>query len=247
MNIQYMSDLHWEHYEPEEFKIIGDVIVFAGDIGRKPRCDPLSEANCRKKSTCCVCSWKPRVLLQRLLASTTAEVPGNCFGTKSTYTSWMTRIAISVTTVFFGTTLWSELRCHDSLVEKSIHDFQKIKYNLSRKLTPDNYRTLNEESSIWLKKVLLSCPKSKKKVVVSHFLPSAKCIEPQYIRDPRSYAYFSRAGEMIAMADLWIHGHTHASFQKIINKTPVVCNAKGHQGENPDFNYHQIFQLTTED
>jgi hypothetical protein len=43
-------------------------------------------------------------------------------------------------------------------------------------------------------------------------------------------------------AALWVHGHTHSSFDYLLNGTRVVCNPRGYplrrQGgfENPDFN-----------
>ena len=52
-------------------------------------------------------------------------------------------------------------------------------------------------------------------------------------------------------ADLWIHGHTHESFDAVIGETRVVSNAKGYgpwpprerAWDNPDFNEKLIIEI----
>jgi Icc-related predicted phosphoesterase len=42
---------------------------------------------------------------------------------------------------------------------------------------------------------------------------------------------------------LWIHGHTHTSFDYMIGDTRVVANPHGYPGENEEFNPSVIVEI----
>lgn len=100
----------------------------------------------------------------------------------------------------------------------------------------------------------LAKPFDGKTVVVTHHCPAWASVHPRYQDDIVSAAFASRCEELVAKADLWIHGHTHASVNAHIGDIPdrgrIVCNPRGYPlgylrdrssslastFENPEFN-----------
>jgi predicted phosphodiesterase len=80
-------------------------------------------------------------------------------------------------------------------------------------------------------------------IVVTHHAPSIKSIADRYRADPVSAAFASNMDDFILehQPRLWIHGHTHESFDYKIGKTRVVCNPRGYasteenKGFRPDY------------
>jgi len=71
-------------------------------------------------------------------------------------------------------------------------------------------------------------------VVMSHHAPSYISVAPKYSNDRElNGAYCSNLEEVMdeLRVDLWVHGHTHSSFDYITaQKTRVVCNPRGYHG-----------------
>lgn len=69
--------------------------------------------------------------------------------------------------------------------------------------------------------------------------------------DLMSAAFASHLDRLVAKADLWVHGHTHDSFDYEINKCRVVCNPRGYPNwrmgryENPAFDPAKIIEIGT--
>jgi len=74
---------------------------------------------------------------------------------------------------------------------------------------------------------------------VTHHAPSIQSIVDRYRADPVSAAFASNMDDFILEHKplLWIHGHTHESFDYEIGKTRVVCNPRGYASteENQQF------------
>ena len=66
--------------------------------------------------------------------------------------------------------------------------------------------------------------------MVTHHAPSIRSIADRYKSDPVSAAFASNMDDFILehQPRLWIHGHTHESFDYEIGKTRVVCNPRGY-------------------
>ena len=75
---------------------------------------------------------------------------------------------------------------------------------------------------------------SEKIVVVSHHTPSNASCHPAYAHDSlMNGAYHNRLDDFILdrpNIKLWLHGHTHNSFDYMIGSTRVVCNPRGYIG-----------------
>lgn len=81
------------------------------------------------------------------------------------------------------------------------------------------------------KKFQLFAKKNLKKgdVVLTHYLPSMKSVAAKYKGSALNAFFVSEMDQLIQdrKPSLWIHGHTHFSFDYQISNTRVVCNPRG--------------------
>lgn len=84
-------------------------------------------------------------------------------------------------------------------------------------------------------------------VVVTHMAPSMQSVPERYKKDPLSAAFASNLDALIERTrpGLWIHGHTHDSFDYRIGRTRVMCNPYGYYGRelNPDFREDLVAEI----
>jgi Icc-related predicted phosphoesterase len=76
-------------------------------------------------------------------------------------------------------------------------------------------------------------------VVITHHLPSQRSIAPRYAGSLSNAGFVSELESLMGAerVQLWIHGHTHSSFDYIVAGTRVVCNPRGYArglGSNPE-------------
>ena len=159
---------------------------------------------------------------------------------------------------FLGVTLWTDFllfgadRKCDVMAEASqvMNDYQRIRVASAgyRKLTPQDTLQLHVAQRSWLKKKL-SEAFAGPTVVVTHMAPSRKSVAPKYSADPVSGAFASDLDELVSLASLWIHGHTHTSFDYLVGQCRVVANPLGYMmrgghAENDDFDSNFIVEVT---
>jgi predicted phosphodiesterase len=83
-------------------------------------------------------------------------------------------------------------------------------------------------------------------VVVTHHSPSPRSVPDRFDGDPLTPAFSSNLEWLIERYQpaLWVHGHTHDSFDYMIGKTRVICNPAGYQHEpNLDFKWDLVVEL----
>jgi len=83
-------------------------------------------------------------------------------------------------------------------------------------------------------------------VVVTHHSPSPKSVPSRFDGDPLTPAFSSNLEWLIEKYQpaMWIHGHTHDSFDYMVGKTRIVCNPAGYQHEpNPDFRWDLVIEI----
>lgn len=145
---------------------------------------------------------------------------------------------------FLGCTLWTDyLLSGDqpgAMLEarNSLNDHKMIRYG-NEPFTPSKALALHQASRRWLEEQL-AIPYTGKTVVITHHCPSEKSVAEKYLGDPLNAAFASNLDYMVEQADLWIHGHTHCSFDYQLGKCRVVCNPRGYPlsgggFENPGF------------
>lgn len=138
---------------------------------------------------------------------------------------------------FLGATLWTDFKLFgdDSRMaamrtaEAIMVDYKRIRLATKgyRKLRAADTAQFHAQQKSWLQQKLVE-PFEGKTVVITHMAPSIQSVSNRYIHDQVSAAYASRLDELAAQADLWVHGHMHASFDYQIRKCRVVCNPCGY-------------------
>lgn len=247
MKIAIVSDLHWESEQVAPLNSTDfDVLVVAGDAlgGHDPR-DPID------------------VLGQWVADKPIIFVPGNhefeCRDIRSAVARLKSSAVCHASNIhvlyndalvidgvrFLGSTLWTDFCLKgkqyayelSKTIEQNMPDF---KYK-----RPDGLRLkvkeVEQEHSMALKFLQhhLNEVHNGPTVVVSHFAPHEKSVHPKYANSPLNPWFANNLPEeLIAQAQLWIHGHTHTSFDYPIDfngkQCRVVCNPSG---------FHQTFSL----
>lgn len=155
---------------------------------------------------------------------------------------------------FLGSTLWTDFKLFGNGKQKQamrdaqecMNDFRIISYKRRPFTAEDSIHLFN--ASVQFLRKALGAPYPGSTVVVSHHLPSVNSVAEHYSSDLLSAAFASNLDELVEKADLWIHGHTHESFDYRIGKCRVVCNPRGYSKvarpiENHDFNPGLIIDL----
>lgn len=157
---------------------------------------------------------------------------------------------------FIGSTLWTDFRLFgdDQInfalghANGNISDFHVIRYG-----SPQG--RFQAETSVKLHQVSVEYLESRlnekfngKTVVVTHHLPHRRSVSTQYEDDILSAAFASDLSRLMGKSALWVHGHTHDSFDYVENGTRVVCNPRGYlrrtgNFENPNFNPGLVVEI----
>ena len=151
---------------------------------------------------------------------------------------------------FLGATLWTDFllfgeeRLEEALsaAQSYMPDYQCISTGgtAPRLLCAQDTAALHARHRTWLSEQL-ALPFDGRTVVITHMAPSMRSVEEQYATNLGSPAFASRLDELVAQADLWVHGHMHASHDYRIGECRVVCNPCGYRWpdgtpENEQFN-----------
>lgn len=138
---------------------------------------------------------------------------------------------------FIGATLWTDFALfHDSRqgqtdAHRSMNDFREIRGNdpTCYNVRPSEMMAWHNESRRFLDRELRK-PFDGSTVVVTHHAPSLRSVAERFRFDPATVAFASRCDDLLALgADLWVHGHTHDSFDYRAGTTRVICNPRGYQ------------------
>ena len=163
-------------------------------------------------------------------------------------------------TAFIGATLWTSMANHDILcMEQSrltMNDYRTIRHGTNaepwkRKLNPiDTVEDHVNASHYIFKEIEKQKKVGNKAVVISHHAPSYKSVPKEFKGDTINGAYASELSEDILeySPEVWIHGHTHTSFNYFIGKTNIICNPRGYHTEsgqylNLDFNEDLLLEV----
>jgi predicted phosphodiesterase len=87
-------------------------------------------------------------------------------------------------------------------------------------------------------------------VVITHFGPSLRSADPRYGRQPGTASFCNADDDLIALADVWLHGHLHCRHDYRVNRpgrlaSRVVCQARGlvAKGEAEGFDPLRLIEL----
>lgn len=152
--------------------------------------------------------------------------------------------------VFIGATLWTDFQGKDFFkmqnARKNMNDFVVIKKPTGQRLLPEDTVDLFYESKKYIFDAINNVGGTKT-VVVTHHGISPLSIHERFRGDSLNCAFMTDlSNEIIDHGpDLWVHGHTHNSFDYMIGKTRVIVNPYGYKDVeiNPQYNKNLIIEL----
>ena len=159
---------------------------------------------------------------------------------------------------FLGATLWTDFllfgaeRQEEALnaAQAYMPDYQQISMGGDdvRLLCAQDTAALHARHKAWLTQQLAQ-PFDGRTVVITHMAPSMRSVEGRFATNLGSPAFASQLDALVAQADLWVHGHMHASHDYRIKQCRVVCNPCGYQmadgmPENDNYNPGYTIDLT---
>ena len=234
MKLNILSDLHLSQGELAPPVNDADVVILAGDIARPPE----------------AVAWASR------LGKPVLYVPGNheyyggtiegsaaqlkrlCEGTRIHFLDDSTKLIGHVR--FVGSTLWTDFRLFGegqgraAAMQEALRfmrDFTRIRIDEASQalFTPADAASLFQRHASWLAAELAK-PHDGPTVVITHHAPSRSNIHPRFEGSLVNACFVSDAQYLLdgARAQLWIHGHTHDSFDYVLKGTRVVCNPRGY-------------------
>ncbi len=119
----------------------------------------------------------------------------------------------------------------------------------TRKLTPEDTLALHRAQRAWLQQALAE-PFDGPTVVITHHGPHRGSLAPRFAADWVSTAFINELPpSFFDIPALWIHGHTHASFDYRVGDCRVLCNPRGYMRgrmavpENPGFDAGLVVEV----
>jgi len=253
MRIALISDIHLSVGHMALPEPAADVLVIAGDVGRPGR----------------AMEWACASRLPTIYVAGNHEFYGSDIA--GTYEALRRHAGESAVHVlersewqyqgvrFLGCTLWSDYRLFASVESRErglaeatrfVRDFSAIRVaaDFDGFFTPALSQLLFAQSVAWLEDCFAR-PHLGPTVVVTHFAPTPQSISPRFRDSPINASFVSDLTEKILRwrPALWLHGHTHDSFDYRVGATRVVCNARGYakdgRSENARFDPQLVLEV----
>jgi predicted phosphodiesterase len=254
MKINVLSDLHLNHEDLPHPVNDADVVVLAGDIARPQQAVEWAKGLGRPVI------YVPgnHEFYGDSLDVRLRELQALCDGTSIRLLDCSQAIIGGVR--FVGTTLWTDfaLLGHGEVRDRALADAMRFLRDFSRifvddertsPLTPERWLDMHRRQRNWLD-LALNEPFDGPTVVVTHHAPSPSSIHPRFAGSPLNLCFISDLEPMMGgnRVQLWIHGHTHNSFDYRIDGTRVVCNPRGYavdgMNENEWFDPDRMIEVS---
>lgn len=234
MKIALVSDIHLSVSFLPPPATAADVLVVAGDVGRPAR----------------AMEWTKDSAVPTIFVAGNHEFYGSDLATtheRLVRLSEGTNVRVlersewhHMGVRFLGCTLWSNYRlfANEEARARGLSDATRLMYDFSAikvapdfddAFTPAVSQLLFAQSVAWLDECFAR-PHAGPTVVVTHFAPTPQSISPRFRDSPINASFVSDLTGRIErwQPELWLHGHTHDSFDYRIGRTRVVCNARGY-------------------
>jgi predicted phosphodiesterase len=253
MKVNILSDLHLSLGTLELPDNDADAVVLAGDVAR-PK-EAVSWAQGLRKPVFYVAG--NHEFYGSSIAGTMTELKQRCAGTNIRVLDNDEIFFKGVR--FLGSTLWTDFMLFGggqkrvAAMEEAVRfmrDFARIRSGgrNERLFTPADAAVLFKAHAGWLDGKLAE-PHVEPTVVVTHHAPSRNSIHPRFRDSLLNACFVSDAEHLIdgRRARLWVHGHTHDSFDYVLNGTRVICNPRGYAkdgvNENRRFNVNLVVEI----
>lgn len=252
MKLLILSDLHLEFapFEPAA-DLVFDVVILAGDI-HSPARAAIQWAVERFPNTPVVYVPGNHEYYDGRLDTTLAEARSAPEGSHVHLLDGDERVIDGVR--FLGATLWTDFELAIETPEGPVSDVawaMKKATNLlndyalirtldeaaepgtwrdeqGRKLQAADTLRIHQTQRAWLQAKLAE-PFAGPTVVVTHHAPHRGSLSPRYAGDWASGAFVNELpDQFFEVPVLWVHGHTHQSFDYRVRACRVVCNPRGY-------------------
>lgn len=234
LKLQIVSDLHLSQAGFALPATDADAIVLAGDVAR-PK-DAIAWARALPKPVLYVPGNhefygaslpSTRALLHELAAGSHVHVLDD-------------RAIVFDGVRILGSTLWTDFLLFGAGEQRAtaieaatrfMRDFQRIRVRDDEDtlFTPDACAALFRQHADWLQGALAQ-PHDGPTVVITHHAPSPRSVHPRFTGSPVNACFVSQAEHLLGgdRVQLWVHGHTHDSFDYEVAGTRVLCNPRGY-------------------
>lgn len=257
MKLAIYSDLHLEFgkFQPPALDV--DVVVLAGDIGKKHYGLRWAAEAFPTQQIIYVCGnhefyGERRDMVLSYLRKEQKKYAGRVHFLNSD------EIVIDGVR-FLGCTLWTDFALLGetnkeqamSAAGRSMNDYFQIRRGpsvegRSNRLEPIDTLHYHESSVNWLGE-RLSTPFDGATVVVTHHAPSLASVPDRFKESLVSAAYASNLDYLVEQSSLWIHGHTHDSLNYQIGGSTVLCNPRGYVGHEINYQFRQELVVSIQD
>lgn len=234
MKLHILSDLHLSQGDLAPPPTEADVVILAGDIARPPE----------------AIAWASQFARPVLYVPGNHEFYGSSIGAaRDTLRRLSAGTPVQVLddgeivlggVRFLGTTLWTDFLFAGTGEGRAaamrearlfIRDFSRIRCEEEgdAPFTPEMSADRCARHVAWLK-TRLAAPHAGPTVVVTHHAPSPRSVHPRFAGSALNACFVSDLERLVCgdRVRLWIHGHTHDSFDYRLNGTRVVCNPRGY-------------------
>jgi len=134
---------------------------------------------------------------------------------------------------FPGCRLWTDYALNGmrdrsmALAGRMLHDHRVIRIRDNERFRPRDAVAEHEKALCWLWDELAKPFEGRTVVVTRHGVapPSA---HPRYADNPVNAAFVSDLEPLLELADVWIHGHVHDSFDYRVGRARVIANPRGY-------------------
>ena len=252
MKLHILSDLHLGVGALEPPRTDADLVVLAGDIARPA----AAVAWAQRFGKPVLYVLGNHEFYGGSLDGTVAEFRRLCAGTA---VRLLDDEAIVIDGVrFLGSTLWSDFGLFATeqerqqaieMAQQLVRDFSRIRRRADGDalFTPHDAAARFARHAAWLDRQL-DAPHAGPTVVITHHAPSCQSIHPRFAGSPLNACFVSDADHLLRdrRAALWIHGHTHDSFDYRVHGTRVLCNSRGYAKDGVNENARFDPLLTVE-
>lgn len=136
---------------------------------------------------------------------------------------------------FLGTTLWTDFALYGArksvlamaAARQYVTDFRAVRHGAGL-LTPAQTVVFHRQAVNFLEQKLHTAYPGPT-VVITHHAPHAGSVHPKWGDNLTNAAFVSDLSPLMGKAELWIHGHTHDSFDYSVAGTRVVTNPMGYR------------------
>lgn len=234
MKLHILSDLHLSQGALAPPPTEADVVILAGDIARPQE----------------AIAWASQFARPVLYVPGNHEFYGSSIGaTRDALQRWSAGTCVQVLddgeallggVRFLGTTLWTDFLFAGAGESRAaamrearlyIRDFSRISddEDAGAFFTPEASAERFAKHADWLES-RLAAPHAGPTVVITHHAPSPRSVHPRFAGSALNACFVSDLERLVRgdRVRLWIHGHTHDSFDYLLNGTRVVCNPRGY-------------------